>query len=134
MLSINPNCVGHLSVTWVRGAQWIRKKSRNFRPSPFSWRNCLLKKYCRIVPPAPIGLMQKANVGMLSRQNERNSSLVRLAHISTFGFFLSICLIKSNCYSLMYSSLIMAIAIVILNSTHFYNFKFSCLFGIYFLN
>ena len=50
---------------------------------------------------------QGVKVGTLGRQNERNSSYVRLAHTSIFGLcFMSVCLMKSNCYSLIYSSLI----------------------------
>ena len=51
-------------------------------------------------------LIQGVKVGSLGRQNERNSSYFRLAPTSIFGLcFMSVCLIKSNCYSLMYSSL-----------------------------
>ena len=54
-----------------------------------------------------VGWLQGVKVGTLGRQNERNSSYVRLAHTSTFGLcFISVCLMKSNCYSLIYSSLI----------------------------
>ena len=50
---------------------------------------------------------QGVKVGTSGRQNERNSNYVRLAHTSIFGLcFLSVCLIKSNCYSLIYSSLV----------------------------
>ena len=43
---------------------------------------------------------------MQGRQNERNSSYVKLAHTSIFGLcFMSVCLMKSNCYSFIYSSL-----------------------------
>ena len=50
---------------------------------------------------------QGAKVGILGRQNERNSSYDRLTHTSIFGLcFMSLCLMKSNCYSLIYSSLI----------------------------
>ena len=48
------------------------------------------------------------DLGILSwgRQNERNSRYVGLAHTSIFGLcFMSVCLMKSNCYSLLYSSL-----------------------------
>ena len=49
---------------------------------------------------------QGVKVVMLGRQNERNSSYVRLAHTSIFGLCLmSVCLMKSNCYTLIYSSL-----------------------------
>jgi len=49
---------------------------------------------------------QGVKVGTLGRQNERNSSYVRLAHTSIFGLcFMLVCLMKSNCYSLIYSSL-----------------------------
>ena len=42
----------------------------------------------------------------LSRQNERNFCYDMLAVTSIFGMcFMSVCLIKSNCYSLIYSSL-----------------------------
>ena len=52
-------------------------------------------------------LLQGVKVGTLSRQNERKSSYVRLAHTSIFGLcFMSVCLLKSNCYSLIYSSLV----------------------------
>ena len=47
---------------------------------------------------------QGAKARMLGRQNERNSSYVRLAQTSIFGFcFLSVCLTKSNCFSLIFS-------------------------------
>ena len=52
---------------------------------------------------------QGVKVGTLGRQNERNSIYVRLTHTSIFGlFFMPVCLMKSNCYSLIliYSSLI----------------------------
>ena len=53
------------------------------------------------------GLAQGVEVGTLGGQNERNSSYVRLAYTSIFGLcFMSVCLMKSNCYSLIYSSLI----------------------------
>ena len=49
---------------------------------------------------------QGVKVGTFGRQNERNSSYVRLTHTSIFGLcFMSVCLMKSNCYSLTYSSL-----------------------------
>ena len=49
---------------------------------------------------------QGVKVGMLGRQNESNSSYVRLAHTSIFGLcFMSVCLTKSNCNSLIHSSL-----------------------------
>ena len=48
-------------------------------------------------------LSQGAKVGLLGRQNEKNSSYVWLAHTSIFGLcFMSICVMKSNCYSLLY--------------------------------
>ena len=51
---------------------------------------------------------QGAKARMLGRQNERNSSYVSLANTSIFGFcFMSVCLMKSNCYSLIYSSLVL---------------------------
>ena len=50
---------------------------------------------------------QGVKVGTLGRQNEKNSSYVRLAHTFIFGLcFMSVCLMKSNCYSLIYSSLL----------------------------
>ena len=53
-----------------------------------------------------MSLDQGVKVGTLGRQNERNSSYVRLAHTSLFGLcFMPVCLMKSNCYSLIYSSL-----------------------------
>ena len=58
-------------------------------------------------------LLQGVKVGTLSRQNERKSSYVRLAHTSIFGLcFMSVCLLKSNCYSLIYSSLIMLLGFI----------------------
>ena len=49
---------------------------------------------------------QGVKVVMLGRQNERNSSYVRLAHTSFFGLcFMFFCLMKSNCYFFIYSSL-----------------------------
>ena len=51
-------------------------------------------------------LIQGVKVGMLGRQNERNSSYVRLAQTSIFDLcFMSVSLTKWNCYSLIYSSL-----------------------------
>ena len=51
-------------------------------------------------------LTQGVKVGTLGRQIERNCSYVWLAHTSIFGLcFMSVCLMKSNCYSLIYSSL-----------------------------
>ena len=53
-----------------------------------------------------LGFTQGFKVGTLGRQNERNSSYVRLAHTSITGlYFMPACLMKSNCYSLIYSSL-----------------------------
>ena len=50
--------------------------------------------------------VQGVKVGTLGRQYKRNRSYVRLAHTSIFGLcFMSVCQIKSNCYSLIYSSL-----------------------------
>ena len=44
---------------------------------------------------------------MLGRQNERNISYIKLAHTSIFGLcFMPVCLMKSNCYTLIYSSLV----------------------------
>ena len=62
---------------------------------------------CRFNPTsASVGLNQGVKVGTLGRQNERNSSSVRLAHTSIFGLcFMPVCLIISNYYSLIYSSL-----------------------------
>ena len=61
---------------------------------------------------------QGVKVGTLGRQNERNSSYVRLAHTSIFGLcFMSVCLMKSNCYSLIYSSLNLSL------SSHFQGFS-----------
>ena len=52
-------------------------------------------------------LVQGVKVGPLGGQNERNSTYVRLAHTSIFGLcFMSVCLMKSNCYSLIYSSFV----------------------------
>ena len=49
---------------------------------------------------------QGVKVEMQGRKNERNSSYVRLAHTSIFGLcFMTVCLMKSNCYSLINSSL-----------------------------
>ena len=50
---------------------------------------------------------QGVKVGTLGWQNERNSScVIRLAQTSLFGLcFMSVCLMKSHCYSLIYSSL-----------------------------
>ena len=46
-------------------------------------------------------------VWMLGRQIERNSSYVWLANSSIFGLcFMSVCQMKSNCYSLIYFSLL----------------------------
>ena len=60
-----------------------------------------------------MGYCQGVKVGTLGRQNERNSSYIRLAHTSIFGLcFMSVCLMKSNSYSLIYSSLDIAKGIV----------------------
>ena len=49
---------------------------------------------------------QGVKARMLGRQNVRNFCYVRLALTSIFGlYFVAVCLIKSNCYSLIYSSL-----------------------------
>ena len=57
-----------------------------------------------------MGNFQGAKLGMLGRQNERNSSYVRMAYISIFRLcFMSVCLMKSNCYSLIYSSLAISV-------------------------
>ena len=57
--------------------------------------------------------LQGVKVGTFGRLNERNSSYVRLAHTSIFGLcFMPVCLIKSNCYSLIYSSLMDIVAVV----------------------
>ena len=62
--------------------------------------------------------LQGANVVMLGKQNESNSSYVRLAHTSIIGFcFMSVCLMKSNCYSLIYSSLITPLSYCISNTS-----------------
>ena len=56
---------------------------------------------------------------MLGRKNEKNSSYVRLSHTSIFGFcFMPVCLMKSNFYSLIYSSL------ALIQQMCQYNFKF----------
>ena len=67
------------------------------------------RQYCFNVPPQNKikSVFQGVKVGMLGRQIERNSSYVWLAQTSIFGLcFMSVCLMKSNCYSLMYSSLL----------------------------
>ena len=49
---------------------------------------------------------QGAQVGTLCWQNDRNFALDRLALTSIFGLcFMPVCIIKSNCYYLIYSSL-----------------------------
>ena len=57
----------------------------------------------------PLGVVRTSHgvkVGTLGRQNERNICYVRLTHTSIFGLcFMSVCLMKSNCYSFIYSSL-----------------------------
>ena len=61
---------------------------------------------CFVSLMADMPFKQGVKVRSLGTQNERNSSYVRLAQISIFGLcFMSVCLIKSNCYSLIYSSL-----------------------------
>ena len=53
-------------------------------------------------------ITQGVQVWTLGRQNERNNSYVRLAHTSIFGLCLMpVCLMKLNCYSLIYSSLLL---------------------------
>ena len=60
-------------------------------------------------------LTQGVKVRTLGRKNERNFCYDRLAFTSIFGLcFMSVCLIKSNCYSLIYSSL----AICLLKQEH----------------
>ena len=60
------------------------------------------------------GWPQGVKVGTLGRQNERNSRYFRLAHTSIFGLcFMSVCLMKSNCYSLIYSSLLLTLSILL---------------------
>ena len=55
-------------------------------------------------------LPQGVKVEALGRQNERNSSYFRLSHTSIFGLgFMPVCLTKSNCYPLIYSSLTLAL-------------------------
>ena len=50
-----------------------------------------------------LGPNQGVKARMLGRQNERNFCYVRLALTSIFGVcFMSVCLIKSNCYSYIY--------------------------------
>ena len=50
---------------------------------------------------------QGVKVGMLGRQNESNLAYFWLALTSIFGLcFMPVYLIKSNCYSLIYSSLV----------------------------
>ena len=52
-------------------------------------------------------LGQGVKVKTLGRQNERNNSYVWLVHTSIFGLcFMPVCLMKSNCYSFIYSSLV----------------------------
>ena len=54
-----------------------------------------------------LGWCQGVKVGKLGRQNVRNSRYFRLAHTSIFGLcFMSVCLMKPNCYSLIYYSLL----------------------------
>ena len=54
----------------------------------------------------PMPFTQGVKARTLSRQNERNFCYVRLALTSIFGLcFVPVCLIKSNYYSLLYSSL-----------------------------
>ena len=49
---------------------------------------------------------QGVKVRTLGRQNERNFAYDRLALATIFGLcFMLVCLIKSNCYSFIYSSL-----------------------------
>ena len=56
---------------------------------------------------SPYSYGQGVKARTLGRQNERNFCYESLALNSIFGFcFMSVCLIKSNCYSLIYSSLI----------------------------
>ena len=56
---------------------------------------------------------QGVKARMLSRQNERNFCYDMLAVASLFGLrFISVCLIKSNCYSLIYSSLYFILSIL----------------------
>ena len=58
--------------------------------------------------------LQGVKVGMLGRQTERNCSFLRLAHTSIFGLcFMPVCLIISNCYSLIYSSSIKLLFILL---------------------
>ena len=55
-------------------------------------------------------MLHKKIYRILGRQNERNFCYVRMALTSIFGLcFMSVCLINSNCYSLIYSSLYSAL-------------------------
>ena len=65
--------------------------------------------------------MSGVNIGKLGRQNERNNNYVKLAHTSIFGLcFLSVYLMKSNCYTLIYSSLVL----IDYSTNHSYSFVF----------
>ena len=64
------------------------------------------------------GLNQGAKVRTLRRQNERKRSYVWLAHTSIFGLcFMSVCLMKLNCYSLIYSFLVWLWLLLHINSS-----------------
>ena len=65
----------------------------------------LLKDTARIWTEE-LNFTQGVKVGALGRQNERKRGYVKTAHTSIFGLcFMPVCLMKSNCYSLIYSSL-----------------------------
>ena len=70
-------------------------------------------------------LNQRAKVGMLCRQNESNSRYIRLAHTSIFGlYFMLVCLMKSICYSFVYSSLIVMLVVLVLLKVQVYKVNF----------
>ena len=70
------------------------------------WLVCL-PDLCLLSVCLSVQSLQGVKVRMFCRQNESNSGYDCLALTSIFGLcFMSVCLIKSNCYSLIYSSLV----------------------------
>ena len=60
---------------------WQQYEGKEIKGCPKNWQH----------------VIQGVKVVMLGRQNERNSSYVRLGHTSIFGLcFMSVCLMKSN--------------------------------------
>ena len=80
---------------WSTDCDWLTKVKWIYEPS------------CLLAHGIVKGIKQGVKARILGRQNESNFCYDRLALTSIFCmYFMSVCLIKSNCYSLIYSSLI----------------------------